>query len=664
MLRPLLLVISFSVGSTSLSVSALGADTVPATPSAEEAQTKPLVEQRYHYTRAKQSLKTGKMAEFEQHYQLAGDYPLKVYLDYAKLSRDLDKQFDQHRSALDAFLAQHQNSYPAYLLRKQTLHRLASRGHWQDFLVYYDESVANIRLRCDHLMAQLEHGQADVMQAITDLWVAPASLPTHCDRLFDRWKKAGGLTNDIAWSRLVLALEKPNTSLGRYIGSLMTGEDAKLAQLLLRVHSQPSLITEHALFKPNSDKMRDVIAHGIKRYARKYPLKALAQWEHYEAQHLFTEEISQQTRSYIARRLLHNGETLAAERLISSSLGVQNDAVVEQLIREALKIQDWDKVLLWIGRLDEETQQSDRWRYWSARAYSSILGGDDADSIPLMAREIYLGVAENRSFYGFMAADVLGQEYSLRQSQPALSAESIEAVAAIADMRRARELWLTGDIEQASAEWRFVSRRLNAEQLHAAAELARRWGWHNGSINAMISANMWDNIDLRFPMAYKQEIDNAASRTQLEAPLIYAIARQESAFHEQAKSPVGAMGLMQLMPSTAKETARKQGLGYSKKDLLTAETNILLGSAYLDALVKRYSGDHVLATAAYNAGPHRVKKWLNTAANGMPYDIWIETIPFKETRHYVQNVMAFTVIYAMRTGVEPDLFSQSLKKTL
>jgi len=200
---------------------------------------------------------------------------------------------------------------------------------------------------------------------------------------------------------------------------------------------------------------------------------------------------------------------------------------------------------------------------------------------------------------------------------------------------------------------------MDDDELIAAGELAKRWGWYNRGIQAMIKGNLWDHLSIRFPLAYEPQVRKAADKNNIEPNLIFAIARQESAFAEKATSTAGAMGLMQLMPSTARATARRSGIKHHKSDLFNPEHNIKLGSSYLNQLLQQYKGNRILATAAYNAGPHRVDRWLRKTPQDVAFDIWIETIPFKETRGYVQNVLAFSVIYAYRMGTATSLVTES-----
>jgi soluble lytic murein transglycosylase len=173
----------------------------------------------------------------------------------------------------------------------------------------------------------------------------------------------------------------------------------------------------------------------------------------------------------------------------------------------------------------------------------------------------------------------------------------------------------------------------------------------------MAGATYWDDLTIRFPIVHQQIIRDRANINNIPSSLIFSIARQESAWEFDAKSRVGARGLMQLMPATAKETAKKAKLRYVKRKLFEPEYNITLGSHYLNGLLKQYNNNRALAIASYNAGPHRVKQWLKKTKASLPLDAWIETIPFKETRKYVQNVLSYEVIYNYRLGQESTLLT-------
>jgi len=261
-------------------------------------------------------------------------------------------------------------------------------------------------------------------------------------------------------------------------------------------------------------------------------------------------------------------------------------------------------------------------------------------------------LAQERSFYGFLSADILGAKYNLQHKTPRENAQLRQTLKNMPTIAIAKELWLTGKTLDARQQWRFALTQLPPEHIIMAGDIAKDWGKHNQAIQSMIFAKQWDMLDIRFPLAYQEEINTIASTINMPPTLIFAIARQESAFLENATSRAGARGLMQLMPATAKQTAKKGGIKHTTSDLFTPSHNILLGSFYLKELLTKYNNNTVHATAAYNAGPGRVDKWLKKRPASLPFDIWIETIPFKETRGYVKNVMAYTVIYAYRLGDE------------
>lgn len=616
-----------------------------------DAKNAALSNQRIHYDLAKSALERKDWSEFERHYAMLGDYPLLPYLDYVKLKNELGKlEYGKY----DFFLAANKNSFLEARFRQHLLLHLGFKGEWQAFERYYVAEGASTELQCFHLYGRYKSGDLSALDEVAGIWVSGKSLSKLCDPLFDAWKAEGKLDSKIAWQRFNAAMEAGNVSLARYLRSQMKGRYLRYAELMLQVRAYPYSIRKRGDFMEQSEEMQQVIAHGIQRYSRVQPVDALKQWELYEAQQLFSSEISTSVKVYLAKRLTLKGHGDLAEALIKGSSEVQQSEIVEQQIRHALEGQNWEKVLGWLDTLSDEKQGSDRWLYWRARAQAElgILQGPYGHFV-----DIYADLAGKRSFYGFLAADKLGTEYALQAAPEDVSPSTLLTVASLPAMRRARELWLTGNQEEAQAEWAFSIRSLSNQELLAAGSLARQWGWYNGGINAMISGNLWDHLSLRFPLAYKDEILKAATQNQLDPNLIYAIARQESAFSEKARSSAGAMGLMQLMPATAQQTAQRAGVPHQSQDLYQVEHNITLGSHYLNQLMERYDGNRILATAAYNAGPHRVNKWIKERGN-ISFDVWIETIPFSETRGYVQNVLSYSVIYAYRLGKSGTLVTE------
>ncbi len=609
-------------------------------------------QQRNHYLAAKTALDKGQLKTYRENYEQLLDYPLKPYLQYAELKRRLHLL---PYKEVDRFLYRNENSYLERRLLKNWLKTLAGRKHWHDYQSYYRTGLDSTELECLYLQGRITTGEENAFKEVEPLWNVGYSQPDACTPLFKTWMQAGHLTPQLAWQRYTKAMRKRELGLARYIASLMPPKQRAMAQLYREVDRHPQRLKNRRRFHEQSPAMQEIILHGIRRYARKDPLEALKQWRVYDAQQLFEDGERSATRQALITQLAMQGEMETAEKLLAESRHNNTSAdLIGWIIRDSLRRQEWDKVYTWLQRLPADSQQSDRWRYWRARAMEQLDIGNSPYPTP---QQIYADLALKRSFYGFLAADILGRDYTLVDNPVDPPPELIDTVAGLPGIKRARELFELNDIANARHEWMFVTAGLDAPALLAAGKLAEQWRWHRSSIQAMIEAGHWDDLKLRFPLAYKEQVNAAAKSTNITPTLLFAIARRESAFRADARSPAGALGLMQLMPGTAKQTARRAGLQYRHYDLLKPASNISLGSRYLNQLLDQFNGNRILATAAYNAGPHRVKRWLADSDQQQPFDVWIEVIPFKETRSYVQNVLAYSVIYGYRMGSSVPLIT-------
>lgn len=616
-----------------------------------------LQQQRQHYTRAEEALKRGHFKTYRKYRQRLHGYPLTPYLDYRELRRRL---YRLPYKDVDDFLDQHENTYLGDRMLKGWLHTLAKKRHWHDYQSYYQSHLSSTELSCYWLQARISTGDESAYQEVEPLWNVGKSQPDECTPLFKRWIGQGHLTPELAWQRHSKAIKAHKRSLARYLAKLMPEQMRKQAALYLEVDRYPQRLSQRQRFAEQSPRMQEIILHGIKRYARKDPLAALYEWNRYDAQQLFADGARRDTLEYLAGRLARDGHSNAAERLIANTGHLTNTDMSEAIIRQALRQQNWQQVYQWIQRLPASEQQSPRWLYWRARAMQQLSIDDPAYPTP---EQIYTGLAMDRGFYSFLAADIVGRDYVLRDQPVTPPQELVVAIAGRPEARRAKELLAMKQLNYARREWRYMTQNFDDMAHLAAAKLAQQWGWHRKTIQAMAAARSWDDLQLRFPLAYDNHINQAADKHSLTQPLLFSIARQESAFAADAKSPAGALGLMQLMPGTARYTARKAGVRYRSYDLLKPEKNIALGSFYINSLLDQFDNNRILAAAAYNAGPHRVKAWLSEeGSQGLPYDVWIEVIPFKETRGYVQNILAYSVIYGYRLGNTPAFVSSDEAK--
>lgn len=601
---------------------------------------KKLQQQRFAYKAAKQAIS-------KKHYQTAKaqlaaleGYPLKPYIEYdliaAKLSQ-YPKQdiLDFQNAYSDSLLADKLTGYALYFLAEQQ--------NWPEFVSLYTPGFSSTKMQCRNLLARYHTGDKSALDEGVALWTVGKSQPDTCDPLFKLLQDNKRLTDDVRWQRFVLAMQNRNASLARFVSRGMSAAMQKHTELFLAVDGNPSLVTDHKRFTPPSLFNQHIIAHGIQKLARREPQLAWQHWEKYEAEQLFEVTLAKDTKQTIIKQLTNKGFLDEAQTLLSYSHSIRDDRLTQALIRENLAQQNWQGVLSGIQLLDTEEQNSDRWQYWRARAQQAL--NTDTDD----TNRILQNLAQNRSWYGFLAADHINKNYQLADASHSADKQlklSLEQTPALA---RAKELWIIGEHNQARIEWHYALKTLSTSELVAAGELAKDWGWYNSGITAMIRGNLWDHLSLRFPLAYKDTIEQAAINTQLDEALIYAIARQESAFAEDVVSHAGARGLMQLMPATAKEQARHSGVkNHRTRDLFKPDHNIKLGSAYFSGLLEEFDGNRILATAAYNAGKHRVKRWLKVPQEPLTADIWVEIIPFSETRQYVQNVLTYSVIYQYR----------------
>jgi len=612
-----------------------------------------ILQQRQHYLSAKEALRRGQKVNYRKYRDRLHGYALADYLDFFELNKRLRRLPFQD---VDAFLAAHPNSYMGDKLRQRWLHQLALNNRWPEFLAYYDPKVASsTSLKCRALLARHKTGDSTALDEVVPLWNVEHSQPKECDPIFKAWIAAGNRTQALNWERFNLAMSAGNRTLARYLAKSLEGQQKDLAQLHLEIYTHPQRIRQRHRFQQQSPAMQTIILQGLARYARRDPITALNEWGRYDAQQLFDDQQRLVTQQQLAMQLVKKGHQNSADKLVANIPQITSEKVTEFLIRDALKQQDWAKIYRYLRHLPEQDQHTEKWLYWRARALEQL--GITDPNFP-KPEEIYQQLAMERGFYAFLAADRLGRSYQLSDHPVTPSKDVLLAIANHPATTRARELKAVNDHLNANREWLYMTSRFKREEEHiAAAKLAHQWGWHHKTITSMASAKSWDDLRLRFPLAYNKHVFSSAQKQQVSPLLLFSIARQESAFAEQAASPAGAMGLMQLMPRTARYTAKKAGIKYRKSDLFKADTNIQLGSFYITELLNRYKGNRILAAAAYNAGPHRVDKWLNASANNLPHDVWIETIPFRETRKYVQNVLAYSVIYGYRTGTTPAMLS-------
>ena len=608
---------------------------------AEPAET--LTAQRDAFLAAEQALVTGDRETFDALASRLADYPLYPYLRLADLMTRLDRA---SADEVEVFLRRYRGTAPGERLRLNWLKQLASRGRWHSYVDAYVDNGSETRA-CLYRRALLATGDtAAAFDGLDALYLIGASLPDACDPLFAAWSESGGLTPDIVWRRIDLALRRGNASVARFQQRYLPAAQQPWLEQLLRVYARPSELLSAAL---PADEQRRValIVLGVERLARRDPTAAAELWRDMQdrlrqAPAALPELAQDRIHAAIGEALAQQNDSRALVYLRRIVPRDDNTELQQQRLRSALRLRAWADLAGWAARLPAAADPDGEWHYWLGRALAQT--GDRAGAAHALA-----SAAHTRSLWGFRAAELLGRPPALAHRPAPVDDEQLRALFASDTVARIRELQALGRGVDVSREWRELTRPMSPSELVTAAALAARLGLVSDSIFTLARGEYWDDLDLRFPLPHRALIGAAAAERGLPLDWVYAIIRQESAFDADIASHAGAVGLMQLMPATANEVAAGAGLDAPSTLALTdPRLNVELGSRYLAAMRQRFGGQTVPATAAYNAGPGAVGRWL--PEQPMAADLWLSEIPYRETRDYVRRVLTYRVIYAHKLG--------------
>jgi peptidoglycan lytic transglycosylase len=600
--------------------------------------------QRKDYLAAQKALDTKQYKTFGKIANTLKDYPLYPYLRYEYLRKRLWKIKD---AEMVAFLKRYNDLPVTASLRKAWLKLLIKRGHWQTFLDNYTPQ-SDTKMQCYQLQARIKtNNNTFLLEDIRTTWLAGKSLPPQCDPAFALLYKSDLMTNELVWKRLRLSMQNNQLSLVNYLSSRLDPEHKTLAKKWVQIHQNPYKYTHNPKLE-DTPVSREILAHGILRLARKDVAKAVKRLDALKGQFSFTPADMAEIERTLAVRAAKNKSKLASQLLDQIDNQHVNDEVFHYRLRTALASYDWPILKKWTTGQPPDIDIELRWRYWHARALEET--GE-----PEKANEIYKEIAKERDYYGFLAADKINAVYDMNHYPIPENKEEFARIESLPAMKRAYEFYKLGMSHPARREWHNALNKMTTYQMQMAAAVASQWGWHNRAIFTMHRAKAYDDLVLRFPILFNDLLDKYAKKRNIDASWMYGLVRAESAFIEDVRSPAGALGLMQVMPKTGRDTAKRIGLkGFKTSKLKKAETNIPIGSAYMKQMLDKFNGNMVLATAAYNAGPHRVLKWLPKKGCEAP-DVWVEQIPFNETRKYVRRVLAFANIYDWRleSGIKP-----------
>jgi soluble lytic murein transglycosylase len=599
-------------------------------------------EQRELYKKARKELRAGRIDSFNNIATQLQDYPLYPYLRYDYINRNLWKTKTEE---VVKFFDDYSDLPIANDLRRSWLTFLAQRGRWQTFVDNYTPQ-SNEELQCKYLLGRVRiNKEAYLLEDARTMWLSGNSRPTECDPAFELLYKSDLMTDELIWQRIRLAMAEGQTGLAKFLAKKLDNDSRQWVEQWVVMHSNPWAGTNKVKFKDEAI-AREILVHGMYRLATKDIKKAMQRWPDVKSAYSFSEDQIFTVESRLAIRAVRYDHPDAVKILKQLDSAKIDEDLLHARISTALKINDWDLLLQWTEGEPANESVSQRWRYWHARALEET--GD-----PAGAKPIYQELAKERDYFGFSAFDKLGMDYDLRHRNLPEDKKTWDKVRSNSAIQRSKELFYLEMFYSARREWQHNLKNLNKHEMQIAANIASEWGWHDRAILTLGRAKAYDDLELRFPLPFQKVLAEYADKRQLDPSWVYALTRAESAFIEDVRSPAGALGLMQVMPATGRETAKSIGVKNFETDHLKQhDKNIPIGTAYLKKMFERFDNNLILATAAYNAGPHNVNKWLPD--NGcLEPDVWIAQIPFKETRKYVRRILYFSSIYDWR--LEKDI---------
>ncbi|GGI19874.1 lytic transglycosylase domain-containing protein [Oxalicibacterium faecigallinarum] len=574
-----------------------------------------------------------------------GNYPIPSYVDYYQIRPRIK---DASASDVLGFIDQYRGTAIADRLRNDWLLELGKRRDWATFDAQYPMFVLNddTQLKCYALMSKALKG-GNVADEARALLAVPKDFGEACIALIALLMETKQFDEDDLWAQIRLAADTGNADFVRRLVPLSGIDDGSLMTAI----DKPALIVAKG---PGFRRVKhEVYIVALGRVARNNPQQAADALMSNDGQRLNNKQ-QKLAWAQIALQSARKLQPEAVEYWRKAGDAPLSVEAHEWKIRSALRAGDWKLVRHGIEMMPNALRNDPTWTYWLARAYAQ----DDKKE---KAITLWQSIASQPGFYGQLALEELGQRTTIPPRAAAVTAAELAPMENNAGFKRAFKFFELGLRFEGYREWNWELRGMNERQLLAAAEFARRNDVLDRMVNTSDRTVVEVNYDQRFPTPHREVMATATQRLQLEMAWVYGLIRQESRFVRDARSHVGASGLMQLMPATARYVAKRIGYNdFTPARVNEIETNVLLGTNYLNMVLGDLEGSQTMATAAYNAGPGRPRAWRSTLAQPVEGAIFAESIPFSETRDYVKKVLSNATYYAAMFENRP----QSLKARL
>lgn len=602
---------------------------------------------------AREAVRTGDRERLAQNAMRLTDHPLAAYPEYWQLLGRVRSSDPKVAADVAQFMRRHADTYIADRLRLDWALALASRGDYPGLEREAAQLAAGWwtddgQLRCYQALAKYrrstpQQAEAAAREARQLLANAKDSAGEGCLTLTETLLADGRIS---VWERVRALVEQNQLETAKRIGARALDPSGRPVdqKLLVQAIDRPgAFLTAHE--RRLTDIQRELALVAIVRLARDNPQDAA---EYAGAVNLL---LTPEQRGIVWGRIGH----MASLRLMREAnewyrrggdhVGIGPDAarveeVLEWQVRSALRAGDWKAVKVVIERMPATLREDPAWIYWYARALHH--GGRSAE-----AQEQFVRIAQQFHFYGQLAAEEMGQAILLPPRAEPPTADEVAPFEANAGLKRAFKFYELGFRLEGNREWNWQMRGLTDRQLLAAAEFARKRGVLDRMISTSDRTKTEFDFAQRFPAPFRDSLIQYSAPLGLDENWIYGLIRQESRFITDARSSVGASGLMQLMPATARYVAKRLNVpNFTPARVNELDVNLQLGTGYLKMVLDDLDGSPMLATAAYNAGPGRPRAWRSTLARPVEGAVFAETIPFNETRDYVKKVMSNSIYYA------------------
>ena len=577
------------------------------------------------------------------------DYPLYPYLQAARIRRalaDAGEELGSVDQRALTFITYYENEPVGRGLRRVWLTSLAERGHWQQFLDQYRENIADDALECQSFTARIElERTSDLVPLVAKRWLTPRSLPD-CAQAFDWLRAQNALTPELIEQRARMALKEANSGFAREMAAFLPPDRAAPLLQWASLLEDPQRQIDALIATPSTAVEDDALLAGWTRYARGNRDLAMRRFDAFTRARGLNEAKASQYALALALALSWDRSPDALRYFDRVAPADLDDYALEWEARASIWNSDWRRLANAIAAMSDTQRGLTRWRYWAARAAEH---NDDAK----LARQLYESTLTDDNYYSIAAASRLGQALAPHPERMVVDEVQLKQIEQLPALVRARELFRSEMRDLANTEWAYGYDLLPQTARPQAVQLASRWGWYDQAIMTAAQLRLFNDYTLLYPQPFDRQVRAAAQLSNLPPELIYSVMRQESLYRIDAVSSAGARGLLQLMLDSARRTARafKQPKP-TPESLFDPDVAIVLGAAHLREVLDRFGGQTIPALAGYNAGPNAAARWI--PPQPVEADVWIENIPYNETRTYVQRILWHNLVFNWLKSGEPQ----------